>query len=178
MLYLPTYQGAKNLDLLCNWLGAVLGGWRRRRRRCLQVIRWMWRLAPAARKPGNILDRSHRIPNIGGDGCRENIQFRMPHAWNCMGMWARAKQGGNAYSTVKKYSKLPKTHPDIEKYIRNKHCSFILYFSGETYYMLLHREKFRLCAIFLEKVSCWFPHDVFDVFFIVFQARQVWSQPV
>ena len=82
----------------------------------------MRRLAPAARKPGNILDRSHRIPNIVGDGCRENIQFRMrcpmPDSWNCMGMWARAKQGGNAYSTVKNiqnYRKLILTLKNISE---------------------------------------------------------------
>ena len=108
-----------------------------------------------------------KIFNFGCDApCLKLYGYVSPsQAWQCV-------------LYCKKYSKLPKTHPDTDKYIRNKHCSFILYFSGETYYMLLHRKKFRLCAIFLEKVSCWFPHDVFDVFSIVFQARQVWFQPV
>ena len=27
-------------------------------------------------QPGNILDMSRRIPNIGGDGCWDNIRYR------------------------------------------------------------------------------------------------------
>ena len=80
-------------------------------------------------QPGNILDMSRRIPNIGGDGCWENIRCRQRwHLWSRRSDAPRPKLYGYVSPSqprwqwvlyCKKYSKLPKTLLDTEKCVRN-----------------------------------------------------------